>query len=508
MATMTEELDRLPDSAASVSDSLRQLLKTAGYVDSGIEECMGEREWIPLLPPDSAPGTPLNTLLRLFHMQKSVSEEDAAQGLRPLTLEQLIQARFLRRDGDRIAATVQIEPYHDLLVASPYSDDDENKVMLISLTTMEMANFAVRLPSRKTLDLGTGSGVQALRAAPHSEQVYAVDINPRAIATAEFNCRWNGFRNITCLQGSLFEPVADHRFDLIVSNPPFVISPAMRHRFRDSGMVGDQFALDLARQASSFLNEGGYFQMMFQWIDAAAGNWRQRLSASLSGLGCDVWLLHTQSEIPEAYVAAWLRADSQKEDASDSSYDDWLRYLNGLGTKSIETGLVAMQRRSGPRNYIWFDDAPSDRSQPYGGSVPDIFAIRQYLEERGEQALLEEKVKASPQLKMIQESKLEGTNWRPGASEFQFQTGLRYCFDNVDPVLAAAVAGCDGQRTLREVLESVAIGRGSPVDGLVTKHLSQLRELLWYGFLRPVWLADRSADTSGQGLPQAMAAAD
>jgi hypothetical protein len=496
---MPQGLDCLPDAShAEVAEGLRHVLKTAGYVDSGIEEVMEARTWFPLLPDDSDPGTPLNTLLRLFHMGDSVSSEDAIQALRPLPLEQLINARFLRWDGDRVSAAVLIEPYSNLLVARPSCADDVNKVMSISLTTLEMAHFAVRLRSRKTLDLGTGSGVQALLAASHSDEVYAVDINPWAVATAEFNCRWNGLRNVTCLQGSLFEPVSDQRFDLIVSNPPFVISPTVRHRFRDSGVAGDQFALDLARKAPSFLNEGGYFQMMFQWVETDAKSWRDKLTACFSGLGCDAWVLHTDAETPEAYVAGWLLSRFRKADPADVSHADWLRYLEELGTKSVGTGLLAMQRRSGDRNYIWFDDAPSDRSQPYGSALRAIFAIRQYIEGRTESTLLDEKLIASPQLKMIQESRLEGASWRSAASEFQLQAGLRYCFDGVDAVLAQLVADCDGKRSLREVVAEVAVENQAQPEDLVSKYLAQLRNLAWYGFLHPLCLAEKLSDEALQ----------
>jgi SAM-dependent methyltransferase len=410
----------------------------------------------------------------------------------------MTRARFVSRHGDRVSATVHIEPYDNLLLARPRDADDEDKIMSISLTTLEIANFAVRGHSRKTLDLGTGSGVQAMLAAQHCDEVYAVDINPRAVSTADFNCRWNGLRNVGCRQGNLFEPVSAETFDLIVCNPPFVISPGMRHRYRDSGDVGDRFALDLAQRAPSFLNEGGFFQMMFQWIETDKENWRKRLSDCFSGLGCDVWVLHTDTETPEAYVAGWLQTNTEKADPADASHLDWLHYLEGLGVCSISTGLVAMQRSSGRANHIWFDDAPSDRSQPYGSAIPSIFASRRYMEGKTESSLLDEKLVVAPDLRMVQESQLEGFGWRPKECELQLDSGLRYCYSDVDAGLARIVAGCDGSRTVREIMDEAATGTRTQREGADSKHMSQLRELVWYGFLKPVHLAEKLGDGTSQ----------
>ena len=55
------------------------------------------------------------------------------------------------------------------------------------------------------------------------------------------------------MKGELFEPVPGLTFDLIISNPPFVISPEMRYMYRDSGMQGDQVSRNIARQAPQFL---------------------------------------------------------------------------------------------------------------------------------------------------------------------------------------------------------------------------------------------------------------
>lgn len=79
------------------------------------------------------------------------------------------------------------------------------------------------------LDLCTGSGCIALAIAKQlpESSVYGTDISERALKYAEENARLNDIRNVTFLQGSLFEPVQGMRFDLIVSNPPYIKNSAL-----------------------------------------------------------------------------------------------------------------------------------------------------------------------------------------------------------------------------------------------------------------------------------------
>src|SRR5690606_34305992 len=106
-----------------------------------------------------------------------------------------------------------------------------------------LAELIVPTPVDRALDLGTGCGIQALLIARHADEVVATDISERALAFAELNARLNAVTNIEFRHGSMFEPVAGEAFDLVVSNPPFVITPRVEgvpaYEYRDAGLVGD-----------------------------------------------------------------------------------------------------------------------------------------------------------------------------------------------------------------------------------------------------------------------------
>jgi release factor glutamine methyltransferase len=75
------------------------------------------------------------------------------------------------------------------------------------------------------LELCTGSGAVALEAAAAGARVTAVDVSRRSVATVRLNALLRGI-HVSALRGSLFEPVAGARFDLIATNPPYVPAPS------------------------------------------------------------------------------------------------------------------------------------------------------------------------------------------------------------------------------------------------------------------------------------------
>jgi methylase of polypeptide subunit release factors len=131
-------------------------------------------------------------------------------------------------------------------------------VLGISSALDSLAQLTVRKPVERALDLGTGCGVQALHLATHAREVVATDVNERALWITRLNAELNGSQGIDVRDGSLFEPVAGEQFDLVVTNPPFVISPATGERlvYRDSGLPGDEVVRRVVTEAPRHLGRG------------------------------------------------------------------------------------------------------------------------------------------------------------------------------------------------------------------------------------------------------------
>ena len=79
-------------------------------------------------------------------------------------------------------------------------------------------------PGSQALDVCTGSGVLAHTAAQCGATTTAIDVSRRALLTVRLNAIRSGLR-VRTLRGRTFAPVAGERFDLVVSNPPYVPSP-------------------------------------------------------------------------------------------------------------------------------------------------------------------------------------------------------------------------------------------------------------------------------------------
>jgi len=74
-------------------------------------------------------------------------------------------------------------------------------------------------------------------------------------------------------EGSFFEPVEGRRFELVTSNPPYVISPESAFLFRDSGLEGDAVSRQVVEWAPAFLEEGAFAQMLVSWAVPPGAEW-------------------------------------------------------------------------------------------------------------------------------------------------------------------------------------------------------------------------------------------
>lgn len=123
---------------------------------------------------------------------------------------------------------------------------------------------------RSILDIGTGSGCVAVvlaKSLPDAE-LCTVDVSGEAIKVARGNAERNGAA-VHFFQGSLFEPFSGRRFDMVVSNPPYIPQAdlaTLQQEVRgfeplnalDGGADGLDFYRRITEQAPGYLNPGGW----------------------------------------------------------------------------------------------------------------------------------------------------------------------------------------------------------------------------------------------------------
>jgi methylase of polypeptide subunit release factors len=357
--------------------------------------------------------------------------------------------------------------------------------MGIGSTTMFLE--AARVPHHvaASLDLGTGCGTLALLAAAQSDRVVATDTNPRAVAAAEFNARVNGLDRIECRQGSFFEPVCGERFDLIQSNPPFVISPEDRYTYRDSGLGLDSVTRAIVQGAPDVLADGGYCQIVTNWAQVAGEDWRDRLAAWCDGTGCDMCVVPQDTLDPAAYAAKWIRHTEQDDvDSFARRYDAWMDYYDREHIEIFHGGLIVLRRRSGSH---WFHVAEglTDIVAPAGEAIVRTFEAQDFLHARGAGGgLLDQRLRLAPDVRLEQSARCEGQDWNVEEVRLVIDAGL-CTTGRTDPFMARLVAGCDGTRPLRELVREMAEALERDMSDVAPSALEVVRGLVAGGFLLP-----------------------
>ena len=176
-------------------------------------------------------------------------------------------AAYLLGDKEFFGLNLRVTP--DTLIPRPDTE---------TLVHWALAHLPIDQP-RRVLDLGTGSGAIALALAHERPlaDVTAVDASAGALQVALDNAASLGLR-LRGLLGSWFAPVAGERFDLIVSNPPYIAEgdahlPALAHEPRSALVSGADGLDDLRRivaAAPAHLVPGGWLLLEHGWDQAGA----------------------------------------------------------------------------------------------------------------------------------------------------------------------------------------------------------------------------------------------
>jgi methylase of polypeptide subunit release factors len=243
--------DLSPSDAALVE--LGEALRTAGYHFTTITPATHERV-------NRRPGRSQATDLRgVFGWSRPFSP-----GVLPDRLVELMDAAgVLEMSGDICRSLVRFSSYDgEIFVHSAFPTAAPDSVFF-GPDTYRMADAAASavkgrdVPPRRAVDIGCGTAAGAItiaKRAPDAE-VLAVDINPAALRFARLNAVLAGTPNVRPCHSDLLNDV-DGAFDLIISNPPFMIDPGGR-TYRDGGPHGHELPLAVVDAAARRLDAGG-----------------------------------------------------------------------------------------------------------------------------------------------------------------------------------------------------------------------------------------------------------
>jgi SAM-dependent methyltransferase len=475
------------------SRRLRAFFEDAGYNETSLRKQLGAAE-LPsrqlrnqprLLDRTSAP-IPLNALLRWFWLALPQERDAVAEFIPADILSLMLESGLLSRAGDTLIPQAMLLHIDGFLVASDHASAIDNKDVAMVLwpnpTSKFLSRFAVQRHSRATLDLGTGSGILSLHAARFSDVVVATDLNERAVACARFNSRLNDVANIEVMGGDCFAPVAGRRFDLILSNPPFFITPQGDYLFCENPMELDGLCRRLVKEGPGYLHEGGYMQMLCEWAQIKGQPWEERIGEWLEGTGCDAWVMKGLTQDPEEYAQHRICETSQDPSLDAATYAGYMQYYRHRGVEAIHDGLIVMRRRDG-QNWVRIEEIPQTAKGRLGEMIDTTFAAHDLMQQNsGDDQVLALRPKLSPHARLEQVCEQHEGQWRAETLTLRIINGFPFHME-VQPLVAGFLVTCDGTRTAGEAIQGLAASANAPLEKVQGECLAMIRKLIQRGFM-------------------------
>ena len=376
-------------------------------------------------------------------------------------------------------------------------------VLGIGQASTTLVQVTARRHVARALDLGTGCGIQTFHLLHHAEHVTATDISGRALAFTRFNLLLNAGQlqldpsdlqaRVSLRLGSLLDPVAGEEFELVVSNPPFVITPrsvgeaaAEQFTYRDGGLPGDDIVASLVRALPSVLAPGGTAQLLGNWEIPAGAAWDGR-PQSWAGPDADTWFIQREQVSPEQYAETWLQDASEARDRRlyQDSYAAYLDDFASRGVEAIGFGMIWLRRPAAGATPVLrrFEEITYPIEQPVG---PHLGAAV----ERADWLAAHDLTAAHL---LVAEDVTEERHQRPGAEHpgvilLRQGAGLRRT-NLLSTELAGFVSACDGDLSVGQIIGALEalLGGGEDWDAGTFRAglLTEVGNLVRDGFLLP-----------------------
>lgn len=493
--------------------ALRTDLTAARYRVEGLEALWGQDaeealrrgNRVPAERALAASDAPAATLARLFVLGEFGEPDAVAAALPTLGIDGAQRLGLATVTGSRVRPLADLRPYAfvdthgagEWWIASDLGELATGGTLRVdhvlgvggASTTLAGLQFTDEVAS--VLDLGTGCGIQALHARRFAARVVATDISERALDYARLNAELNGVDGIEFRLGDLFAPVAGERFERIVSNPPFVITPRRpdvpAYEYRDGGLEGDALVAAVVAGAADHLAPGGTAQLLGNWEYRDDADGLERAAAWAEGARLDAWVIERERLDPARYAETWIRDGGTKPgtDEFEQLCGAWLDDFARRGVTGVGFGYLVLRRSDGtpPFRRAERASAPLDGVTGIGSHLESALAARDVLVVAGDAELL------AMRLRVAGDVTEERSHW-PGSGDpsvilLRQGGGLRRDI-RVDSSLAAVVGACDGELPLGVIVDAVAQLLETDAERLRAAILAEVRELVVDGILLPV----------------------
>ena len=367
---------------------------------------------------------------------------------------------------------------------------------------LTLAGLTPRTRVRNALDLGCGCGIQTLYLLRHAEHVVATDISERALAFTAFNAALAGVcvmggpdagsggggGRLELLRGSLLEPVAGRRFDLIASNPPFVLTPpAVREaglpllEYRDAG---GPVLPELVAGLREHLEPGAAAVMLGNWEHRGADSWREAVATWIPE-GLDGWVIEREVQDPVEYATMWLRdgglTSERDAEGFDAALGAWIDDFEVRGVQGVGFGYLIVHRPLRPRDpWRLLEEVTTSGQGVLGHHVAEVLEVRERLAGLDDDAVADLRPVLAPDV-------TEERHLIPGAAEptviLLRQGGGLGRTIRASTVVAALAGVADGELSVGQIASAVVALTGEDAIGLRAEMVEATRHLITVGFL-------------------------
>lgn len=506
-------------------DRLRSDLESAAFTTDRVRALLGEdadaarlrgvfapaHHMLDQRPPGAAAA-----LIRLFLLGVVGDDDLIAQALPTLGAEGATALGLLARDpsgGLRAGLSLNPVSLPDGPADTPehwwiLSDLDDqlrraparpDHVMGVGGATRSLIAMLPPGPVSRSLDLGTGCGIVALHLARRGP-VIATDVSQRALDLARANARLNRIDGIEFRRGDLFAPVAGERFDLVASNPPFVVTPrgddeAERFSYRDGGLVGDALVQRVVSEAPAYLTDGGELICLANWESHWGSDGLARVAEWISTHEHPLaaWVIERDRVSPTRYAETWARDGGARP--GDPEFErllgTWLADFRAREIVALGLGSIRLRRLvAGSSAVIRTEAAEGPYSTAPGAALSAAFDAAIEASAQGDDAILDRRWLRDDD---VSEERVHTPgNDAPSAITLVASRGIARRV-TADTLLAAAVGASDGDLTLRQIADALADLLEAPAPEVAAALVAGVRELVWLGVLRPA-PADRLDD--------------
>lgn len=473
----------------------------AAYVGPDVHAALYRREPA-VVRRATADGSRFAGLIRTFILRDPLPATAFADLVGASLAASLIDARVADVDPHgTVRVTLDVQP-HTIVGVNRwvFSDGDAtftgqapgaDHVVGVGGASLSLLQATPATPTGSVLDLGTGSGVQALGQVGYAESITATDIHPRALDLAEATFAGAGATDIELLEGPWFEPVAGRRFDRIVANPPFVVGlPEVGHVYRDSGLNLDAASELVVSQAADHLNGGGTAHVLAAWVHTPESTWQERVASWIPDHGVSAWFLERDVADPALYVGTWLRDETVDplSPEGEARTNAWLDHFDAHHVTGIGFGFVALRNIGDSPSEVVAETMTQTFTDPLGPEVEEYFDRAQWLRNRGVEDIMSARFFARPGLvkEDISMSDAEaGVGFVEAALRLTRTDGPRWSHD-VDKHVAALVSGLHPQGlSLGETIGLYAMAQGVDEEELMHVALPPFVDLIRRGMIVP-----------------------